>query len=297
MVQEADAADPFLEMLGKKGAESETAVLNALVRNNLGGEERRSLIDLSNVRGSPEERAAATVAALAERPDVIYQAPMLHGDFFGIADFLVRIPGPLPPFLEDEPSADSPPPSSEGAARYMVWDAKLARSPRPSQALQLCCYAEMLAALQGAPVDHVGLVLGATPLILPVANFAALYRRTRDRFLAAQDAFTPGGMPDLPDGTHSLGRWSSLAASELLRRDDLRQVARLSSRHARLLRNAGITTATQLAALDRPSSIAMAPRGSTASTVTAPGPPAPPLPTIRGLEPAMLRRLCRQAAL
>ena len=87
LVCAADAADPFLEMLGKLGGESEAAVLSALR-----GDGDRVLIDLSAVRGSPEERAAATAEALASRPDVIYQAPMTHGDFFGIADFLVRVP-------------------------------------------------------------------------------------------------------------------------------------------------------------------------------------------------------------
>ena len=47
----------------------------------------------------------------------------------------------------------------------------------------------MLAGIQGASVERVGLILGATPLVLRVDSYAALYRRTRARFLAAQAAF------------------------------------------------------------------------------------------------------------
>ena len=253
LVTAADAADPFLEMLGKMGGESEAAVLSSL---RDGG--KRVVVDLSSVRGSPQERASATAAALAERPDVIYQAPMALGEFFGIADFLIRVP------------------DARGAApRYMVWDAKLARHPRPSQILQLCCYAEMLAALQGAPVERVGLILGATPLILRVSAYDALYRRTRARFLEAQQTFDPAAFPPPPSGAQPTGRWSSLAASELLRTDELQLVARLTARQARLLLDGGVRTATALAALDGQ----------------------PTLPRIDGIAPTVLRRLARQAAL
>ena len=51
------------------------------------------------------------------------------GPFFGFTDFL----------LFDE------------SGRYQVWDTKLARSPKPYYALQLCCYSEMLAAVTGVP--------------------------------------------------------------------------------------------------------------------------------------------------
>ena len=271
LVQQADPADPFLEMLGKKGDESEAAVLLALR-----GDADRKLVDLSSVRGSQEERAAATAEAIATAPDVIYQAPMLHDGFFGIADFLVRVP-PTPNAASSSSSSSSP---SATAPRYMVWDAKLARHPKPSQLLQLCCYAEMLEALQGSPVQRVGLVLGATPLVLRVSAYDALYRRTRARFLAAQNRFDALAMPELPERNAPSGRWSSLAASELLKRDDLRLVARLTRSQAGKLQAGGILTSSELAALDRS-------RDATA----------PSLPRIDGLAPAVLRRLARQASL
>ncbi len=254
LVAEADAPDAFLQLLGRKGDESEAAVLQALRAQG------RTVVDLSSVRGTYEERVAATAAAMADGPDVIYQAPLSSGGFFGIADFLVRVDGSTT--------------TSQQQNEYTVWDAKLARSPRPSQALQLCCYAEMLTNLQGTPVERVGLILGATPLILRVASHAALYRRTRDRFLEAQSRFDATlEPPEPPEPRAPAGRWSGLADKELLTRDDLRLVARLSKRQAARLRAAGVTTATELAALgDKP-------------------------PDIAGVPPPVLRRLRRQAQL
>ena len=348
-----DAPDAFLQMLGRKGAESEEAVLRSL-RANCGD---HNVIDLSAVRGSAKERVSATRAALAAGPAIIYQAPLMGGGFYGIADFLVRVDdqhalqqqapataasaaaaasstsGDLllacegsadrlaailskdalksecaarklrvsgtkavlaPRLVEalrgEEAAAAMTAAAATAAARYMVWDAKLGRQPRPSQALQLCCYAEMLAEQQRAPVESVGLILGATPLVLRVSSYDALYRRVRARtrvclawracwhraglvpggtatltavrsapalaqvrrrFLAAQDAFDAADdAPPLPDPRMPAGRWSGLAASQLDQRDDLRRVARLSRLQAVRLRAAGVGTATELAALD-----------------------------------------------
>ena len=267
----ADPPDAFLQMLGRKGEVSEASVLHALATG--GGSSEVRGVDLSGVRGTHAERVAATRAAIAEAPDVIYQAPLMGGGFFGVADFLVRADAPCGGEAAAEAEAGS---GTDDAvsARYAVWDAKLARQPRPSQVLQLCCYAEMLAPLQGGAVaPHVGLVLGATPLRLPTAAYLAVYRRTRDRFLAAQAGFDPAAMPEPPAPRAPTGRWSGLAAAQLEERDDLRLVARLSRKQAAGLQAAGVRTVEQLAArVDSP-------------------------PEVGGVPPAVVRRLCRQAAL
>ena len=103
-----DPPDTFMQMLGQKGAASEAALLqDAFVSQG------RTVIDLSEERGSKEARARCTSLALAERPDVIYQAPLLGRGFFGVADFLVR---------------------DHTSGGYTVWDAKLSRTARPHAA-------------------------------------------------------------------------------------------------------------------------------------------------------------------
>jgi uncharacterized protein len=67
-----------------------------------------------------------TLTALEQRTPVIVQAALASGSFAGYADFLILMPGPL-----------------------SGWDSKLARSVKPYYAVQLCCYAELLADITG----------------------------------------------------------------------------------------------------------------------------------------------------
>ena len=165
LVGACDPTDAFSDLLGRKGAEAEAAVLHASHRMG------QSIIDLSAVRGPLGARVEATARAIAEEPDIIYQAPLLGGGFYGIADFLVRLP-----------RADEYHP-----AQYMVWDAKLGSRARPSQVLQLCCYSEMLERLQGGAPEWAGLILGGNrPLTLRLDSYSALYRHMRGRFLESQ---------------------------------------------------------------------------------------------------------------
>ena len=85
---QVDPPDPFLQMLGRKGDTSEAVLLqDAFISRGL------RVLDLSSERGTKEERAAATARALVEEaPDVLYQAPLIGGGFFGVADFLLREP-------------------------------------------------------------------------------------------------------------------------------------------------------------------------------------------------------------
>ena len=186
----ADPPDPFLQMLGQKGDTCEAALLqDAFVSQGV------AVIDLSAERGTKEARARRTALALAERPDIIYQAPLLDRGFFGVADFLVRDP-------------------SSGC--YTVWDAKLSRTARPQHALQLCCYADMLGALQPAPPETLGLVLGGSiehVLPLRLEQYAAHYRHVRDAFLRFHAQYDPAAAqrakstpPDSQRGRRTRGR-------------------------------------------------------------------------------------------
>ena len=75
-----------------------------------------------------EQAAARTESAMRAGVDVIDQGVFAHGDWHGIADFLVRVETP----------------SALGAWGYEAWDAKLARHARPYFVLQLCFYSSQL---------------------------------------------------------------------------------------------------------------------------------------------------------
>ena len=86
----------------------------------------------------------ATIAAMREGADVIYQAVLLEGRRLGYADFLRRVEQP----------------SELGPWRYEVWDTKLARHAKASAVLQLCMYSEILEAVQGQAPEGMHLALG-----------------------------------------------------------------------------------------------------------------------------------------
>jgi len=262
LAQQRDEPDAFMQMLGKKGTIGEIAAMNKLFVS-LG----LSIVDLSDAPGkSPQDKAAATREAMRQQPDVIYQAPLASGEFYGIADFLVRTD-----LLGGGGAA-----AGGGPATYTVWDAKLTRSPRPQQVVQLCCYAEMLEEMQGVYPESVALILGgadARVMSFRLADHQAHYRALRQRFLTFHSKFDASAEPPgLPTRGAPAGNWRELADGMLMGRDDLRLVARLSQRQAVLLQASGVNTATQLATL-------------------------PPKTSVGGIDPAALGRLQRQAAL
>ena len=96
--------------------------------------------------------------------DVIYQPYLTDGRWHGFADF-----------LELQPDGT-----------YEPVDTKLARNAKPAHVLQLCFYAEQVARISGRPVERIHVENGrGIRETFRVVEFAAYYRRTRDRLLAA----------------------------------------------------------------------------------------------------------------
>ena len=173
--------------------------------------------------------AAATLEAIRSGAPIIYQAALHDGLFAGFADFLqLGLIG-----------------------KYEVWDTKLARSPRPYYAIQLCCYSEMLGAVTGEPLpEKFGIILGTGDrLQFRVEDFTHYYRHIKATFLAMQGGFTgnPADCPDpLPTADH--GRWSSHAQKFFTDKDHVVQTFGISVGQIKKLKTAGVTTLAELAA-------------------------------------------------
>ena len=169
-----------------------------------------------------------TITAIAAKAPIIYQAALEAGQFAGYADFLLL----------------------DTAGRYQVWDTKLARSPKPYYAIQLCCYSEMLAAVTGGLMpDKFGIILGGKDRVeFRVEDFIHYYRHIKAAFLALQAGFT-GKLSDrpepLPRADH--GRWSSHAEKFFNDTDHLVRVAGITVGQIKKLNTAGIATVTDLA--------------------------------------------------
>jgi len=209
------------KLIAQTGDQHERAVLD---------EFKSSAANLVEVqKNDPVVARKMTLSAISAKAPIIYQAALENGRFAGFADFLVL----------------------DASARYQVWDTKLARSPRPYYAIQLCCYSEMLAAVTGGQMPQkFGIILGTKDRVeFHVEDFIHYYRRIKASFLAMQDSFT-GKMADrpepLPRADH--GRWASHAEKFFNDTDHLVRVAGISVGQIKKLKAAGIATVAGLAA-------------------------------------------------
>src|SRR5271165_2225854 len=171
---------------------------------------------------------AKTLLAMSAKVPIIFQAALDAGRFAGFADFLIL----------------------DGSRRYQVWDTKLARSPKPYYAIQLCCYAEMLAAVTGEPTsEKFGIILGSNDRVeFRIEDLIHYYRCIKTSFLAMQDEFT-GKMDDRPEPMPRAehGRWNSLAEKFFDETDHLVQVDGIRVGQIKKLKAAGIATVADLA--------------------------------------------------
>lgn len=208
-------------ILAEKGLQHERAVLTQLQA------EGRDIYPVP--QGG--DRTALTVTAMQAGYPIIYQGELACGDFTGIADFLVRVDGT----------------SALGNYHYEVWDTKLARVAQPAFLLQLCCYADLLAALQGRRPTQVWLVLGERkPVPFRTENYFYYYRILKAAFLTWMARFDPEILPE-PDLGGTYGRWTSHARTWLDASDHLGRVATITAEQTRKLQAAGIHTLTALA--------------------------------------------------
>jgi predicted RecB family nuclease len=208
-------------LIAQTGNEHERATLVEFRSSNPG------LVEIGGV--GIEEAERRFIAAISTKAPVIYQAPLKDERFAGFADFLIL----------DE------------FGRYQVWDAKLARSPKPYFAIQLCCYSEMFPASTNEPLPtKFGIILGTGDRAsLNVEDFIHYYRRVRRDFLALQDRFS-GKFDDrpepLPRADH--GSWTSCADEFFDSRDHLLRVAGITDGQIKKLKASGISTVCELAA-------------------------------------------------
>ncbi|PYQ49137.1 MAG: nuclease [Acidobacteria bacterium] len=224
--------DPVLDVLSRRGQEREARFIDAqeaagrrVIR--LGVERPRSL-------ASAYAAAAVTRDAMARGADVLYQATLFDGRWFGRADFLVRA---------EQPGALA-------AWSYEVADAKLSREVKGGAILQLCLYSELLAGAQGRTPDEIHVITGdgaAHPYRLE--DFAAYYRMVKRRLeerLAQGDETYPE-----PVEHCRVCCWWAQCADRRRADDHLCRVAGISRLQTRRLVAAGLPTLTALAATDR----------------------------------------------
>ncbi len=169
------------------------------------------LADLSDVRGTPGDKADATFAAMKTGVDIIFQGTLLRDNLYGHPDFLRKVNSP----------------SNLGPFSYEVMDTKLARNPKTYFIIQLCFYSDLLTTLQDVAPRLMTVVLGdRTELNFRFDQFSQYYQTLKERFLdrMLHDADT------YPETTDHCGmcRWRGLCEEKWLQDDHLNQVANIT---------------------------------------------------------------------
>jgi len=219
-----DALSEDAELIIETGQNHERTILDSY---------RKDGIDLCEILGRGNA-VQDTLDAIRQRRRIIYQAKLESDNFSGYADFIIL---------------------DEATGLYQIWDTKLARSPKPYYAIQLCCYSELFTAMTGEPMPaKFGLILGpnanevAERAEFRTEDYIHYYRHLKKCFLEMQDAFDddPAHRP-IPDPRADHGRWQSHAERYLDERDHLVRVAGISTGQIKKLSDAGIETLTALA--------------------------------------------------
>ncbi|MEE2003259.1 TM0106 family RecB-like putative nuclease [Alkalimonas sp. MEB108] len=219
-----DPADAMMSMLQDKGGAHESLVLDQFKADGL------SIADISN----ESDKEAATLSAMKAGADILYQASLSMGPFRGFADFLVKVQGA----------------SNFGNYHYEVWDTKLSKTLKPYFTVQVCCYQDMLAHIQGCRSKDLVIVLGdGQHQRLRTDDYFYYYESIRESFLKAHLNFDSDEMPD-PADSKSFGHWEGFAKQLLKETDHLSQVATITRSQIKKLNAAGIATMDALAATD-----------------------------------------------
>jgi uncharacterized protein len=149
------------EMLARRGGEHEDAYVEVLREQN------QSIVKIAR---DDADAAAQTVDAMRVGVDVIVQGALRHGEWFGYADLIERVPAS----------------SDFGIWSYEVADTKLSMSVQPYFILQLGIYSDILGTLQGLVPRSMHLILGdGTRHTFATSDYSSYLSRIRGRFLSA----------------------------------------------------------------------------------------------------------------
>jgi predicted RecB family nuclease len=236
---ERSQADESKRLIADKGDEHEK---RHLAEQRAQG---RQVVDIAKDGGSIAEKVQATLAAMREGVEVIFQATLRDGCWVGHADFLRRVDGVA---------------SSLGTWSYEVADTKLARSPKAKFLVQLAFYSDLVAKAQGVAPRQMHVVLGdGTERKFRVADFAHYLETLRARFLAAVEGLlgsTRQAPYPVPCDHCDLCHWSERCAKQRVADDHLSQVAGITRIQTARLEEVGVPTMAALAALPVDSRVA-----------------------------------------
>lgn len=199
----------------------------------------KSYIDIAIAGESRDARVAATVEAMKDGVDLIYQAAFYQAPMIGYADFLKRV---------DKPS-------NLGRHSYEIIDTKLSKKSRAKFIIQLAFYADLLEGVQGIAPDCVSVVLGdGFEEKFQLSDYRYYYHSLKQRFLQFLAKSQEQGVAEFaassdpfPCDKCDLCHWRVRCNNWWDKTDHLTQVANILKTHIHKLHAVGISTVEQLA--------------------------------------------------
>jgi uncharacterized protein len=228
-----DWTNPDTLVLQQLGIEHERKYLEHLGARGL------AITDLRSIQLA-RQAAEETNEAMKRGADVIAQAVLASGRWFGRADVLRRVETP----------------SNLGTWSYEVYDCKLARETKAATILQLSLYSDLLAKVQGITPERMHVVApseGFTPESFLVTEYAAYYRLVKARLEQAVDAEPSDDATDAEPNPHcDVCRWWRKCDAEWRADDHLSMVAGISRLQRKQLGSWHVETMAQLARFPLP---------------------------------------------
>jgi predicted RecB family nuclease len=214
--------DPQLEILIQRGHDHEKGYVDFLKRNG------KTVVD---------GRTVGLTGAMQQGADVIVQAPLEVGQWLGLADILIKVPGK----------------SKFGDWSYEVQDTKLALNTKAGTILQLCLYTDLLAELLGTSPEKFHVVRPVEnfePESYRFDDFKAYYRLTKKNF-----EHTMSGPPaeTYPEQAEHCGicRWWKVCDTRRHEDDYISLVAGIRSAQIEELKSQGIRSLESFAQLEK----------------------------------------------
>ena len=223
--------DPFQEILQERGRRHEAGYIEHLKAIGLA-------VTVIEGVGVHKETLARTREAMEAGVDVIVQGAFRSGGWIGRTDVLTRVNTP----------------SDLGTWSYEVTDAKLARETKGGTVLQLCLYADLLAAAQGARPTNSYVVAphsGYAPQSYRMDDYGAYYRRVRDSLAKAVVGDAQKPYPD-PCEYCDICRWRERCETRRRADDHLSLVADATKVQIEELKRHGVGAVAALAAMPLP---------------------------------------------
>lgn len=216
--------DPAMEFLSRKGDEFELKEFKKMT-----GTVAEIAKDVPF-----DESLEQTLKAMREGKDIIYQGALRLGQFQGYTDFLKKVPGK---------------PSKFGDYSYEIYDTKLAQTAKPTHAVQLNCYNEMLNELMGHWPDRWHLILGnGTTESFLTSDFRYYYAHFKAGFVKFHESFDIN-KPPVPESWESVIGYEDHIQAKLKSMDHLCTVAGMGSSQIQRFNETNVRTRAQLAVM------------------------------------------------